>query len=262
MRSFIAITGFMVALCLALLLQAPPSLAGEPVITAETGLVMDMQSGQVLFGKDIDKVMYPASTTKILTAIIAIEEAKPDELVSISQRASVVEGSAIGLQVGEQIKMEYLLYALMMSSANDAAVAIAEHIAGSVEEFAVMMNQKAREVGAPNSNFVNPNGLPDPQHYTTARDLALIGRYAMQNQEFRHLVATSNHEIERNLPEEMQPQTWLWNHNRLLYQYAGALGVKTGYTVQAGQCLVGAASREGREMLSVVLKCEGNQYVE
>ncbi|MEW5954232.1 MAG: D-alanyl-D-alanine carboxypeptidase family protein [Bacillota bacterium] len=251
---------FMTVLYFALLLPAPQALAAEPVISAETGLVMDMQSGKVLFGKDIDREMYPASTTKILTAIIAIEEAGPDELVTVSQRASGVEGSAIGLQVGEQIKMENLLYALMMSSANDAAVAIAEHIAGSVDEFAVMMNQKAREAGASNSNFVNPDGLPDPRHYSTARDLALISRYAMQNQDFRRLVATSNHEIERNLPEEMQPQTWLWNHNRLLHQYTGALGVKTGYTVQAGQCLVSAAARDGREMLAVVMKCDGNNH--
>ena len=234
--------------------------AAEPVIMAEVGLVMDMQSGQILYAKDVDKQMYPASTTKILTCIIAMEKSDPQELVKVSHRAAGVEGSAIGLQVDEQLKMEDLLFALMLNSANDAAVAIAEHMAGSVEEFAVLMNEKAREVGALNSNFVNPNGLPDTEHYTTAGDLALIGRYAMQNKEFRSLVTTVNREIERGVPEEMKPQTWLWNTNQLLNRYTGALGVKTGYTVQAGQCLVAAAGREGREMLAVVMKCDGNSH--
>lgn len=240
---------------------AEPAVAVEqPAIMAEVGLLMDLQSGQILYAKDIDKQMYPASTTKILTCIIAMEESEPQELVTVSHRASGAEGSAIGLQVDEQLKMGDLLYALMLSSANDAALAIAEHVAGSVEEFAVLMNQKARSVGALNSNFVNPNGLPDPEHYTTAGDLALIGRYAMQNKEFRGLVNTTNHEIERGVPEEMKPQTWLWNHNQILYRYTGALGVKTGYTVQAGQCLVAAAGREGWEMLAVVMKCDGNSH--
>lgn len=237
-----------------------PAVAAEPAILAETGLVMDMQSGQILYGKEIDKQMYPASTTKVLTCIIALEKSDPQDMVKVSHRAAGEKGSAIGLQVDEELKIEDLLYALMLGSANDAAVAIAEHVAGSVEEFAVLMNQKAREVGAHNSNFVNPNGMPDPEHYTTAEDLALISRYAMQNKEFRSLVTTANHEIERGVPEEMKPQTWLWNSNQLLHRYTGALGVKTGYTVQAGQCLVAAAGREGREMLSVVLKCDGNSH--
>lgn len=243
-----------------LAMVAGQAMAAEPVFMAEVGLVMDMQSGQILYAKDIDKQMYPASTTKILTCIIAMEESDPQELVTVSHRASGVGGSKIGLQVDEQLKMGDLLYALMLTSANDAAVAIAEHVAGSVEEFAVLMNQKAREVGALKSNFVNTNGLSDPEHYTTARDLALIGRYAMQSKEFRGLVTTVNYEIERGIPEEMKPQTWLWNHNQMLQRYTGALGVKTGYTVKAGQCLVAAAGRQGREMLAVVMKCDGNSH--
>lgn len=250
---------FVLFLCLLLVFFVPGAAAGEPPhLVGEAALVMDARSGQILYGKNINRKMYPASTTKILTAILALEKADVDEVVTISRRACTVEGSAVGLQEGEKIRMEDLLYALMLSSANDAAVAIAEHVGGSVEGFAEMMNEKARLLGARNSHFVNPHGLPDPAHYTTARDLALISRYAMNDPRFREIVSTVHREIGCEFTFRGEPQTWLWNHNKLLSRYEGATGIKTGYTVEAGQCLVASAKRGDRELIAVVLKSQGS----
>lgn len=221
--------------------------------------MMDARNGQILYEKNADQPMYPASTTKILTAIIALERSRLDEVVTVSRKATLVEGSAIGLQEGERVTMEDLLYALLLASANDAAVAIAEHVAGSVPAFATLMNEKARSIGAKESNFRNPNGLPDPQHYTTAHDLALIARYAMQNPTFRTIVSTRLKQIHRPDADRSKgpPQEHLWNHNRLLSSYEGAIGIKTGYTVEAGQCLVAAARRGNRELIAVIMKSQG-----
>lgn len=229
------------------------ALAAPPYLEGRAGLVMDAKNGQVLYQKNGDLRLYPASTTKILTGIIALERAKPDDVVTVSKNAVGVDGTAIGLQAGEKIKMENLLYALLLNSANDAAVAVAEHVGGSVANFARLMNEKAEELGATNSNFVNPHGLPDPRHKTTARDLAIIARYAMENERFREIVATVNKKIERGVPEEKKPQTWLYNHNKLLWKYEGAVGIKTGYTNAAKYCIVGAARRGDRELIAVVL---------
>lgn len=254
-------------------LMAAP--AAEPVTTGAAALVMDSENGQVLFTKEPDRRMYPASTTKIMTALVALEQSSLDEMVVVSEKASAVDGSRVGLQPGERLPMEHMLYMLMLSSANDSAVAIAEHIGGSVEGFAGMMNRRARELGARNTNFTNPHGLPDPDHYTTARDLALIGRTAMQNETFRRIAGTINIKLERKkymYPEVLQRveelekiygplQEDFYTHNRLLtqsyYGYKGANGIKTGYTVDAGQCIVASARRDGREMIAVVLRSQG-----
>ncbi|MDQ0286988.1 D-alanyl-D-alanine carboxypeptidase (penicillin-binding protein 5/6) [Desulfofundulus luciae] len=220
---------------------------------------MDARNGQVLYQKNASSPMYPASTTKILTAIIALEHSRLDEVVTVPREATRVEGSAIGLQEGERLTMEDLLYALLLASANDAAVAIAEHVAGSVPAFAALMNEKARSIGARSSNFQNPSGLPDPRHYTTAYDLALIARYAMHNPVFRTIVSTRFKQIHRPDADRSKgpPQEHLWNHNRLLSRYEGAIGVKTGYTIEAGQCLVAAAQRNDRELIAVILNSQG-----
>ncbi len=227
---------------------APPSLA------AQSGLVMDAQNGQVLYQKNGDLKLDPASTTKILTGIIALEETDLDDSVTVSRNAVGVDGTAIGLQKGEKLPMRSLMYALLLSSANDAAVAIAEHIGGSVDNFAKLMNEKAKQLGAQNSHFVNPHGLTVPGHKTTARDLAVIARYAMKNEKFREIVATINKEIKRGVPAETDPQTWAYNHNRLLGKYDNAIGIKTGYTTAAQLCIVGGARRGDRELIAVVLK--------
>jgi len=242
--------------CLAaiLLVTTVFSAAAAPVITGEAAVLIDSKNGQLLFEKNADVRVYPASTTKILTGIIALESGRTGEAVTIPREASDVEGSAIGLQEGEQISLEDLIYALLLNSGNDSAVAIACHLGGSVDGFAQLMNNKAAELGAVNTHFNNPNGLPDPNHYTTARDMALIARYAMQNPEFREIVSTKIKNITRNDPNA---QTYLDNHNKLLWDYQGAIGVKTGYTEAARQCLVSAAVRQGRELIAVVMKSEG-----
>lgn len=226
----------------------------KQVINGESAVLMDAYNGQVLYQKNMNQKMYPASTTKILTAILALEMGKLNDVVKVSYEASSTSGSAIGLQKGERIKLEDLLYALMLTSANDAALAIAEHLGGSESGFTRLMNEKAKFIGAKNSNFKNPNGLPDKNHYTTAYDLALIARYAMENPTFRKIVAARVKVIQREIPKS---QVYLYNHNKLLWSYPGAIGIKTGYTVDAGQCLVAFAQRENRKLIAVVLKSQG-----
>lgn len=243
--------------CLAAILLVTtvfPAAAAAPVITGEAAVLIDSKNGQLLFEKNAAVRVYPASTTKILTGIIALESGRTGEMVTIPKEASDVEGSAIGLQEGEQISLEDLIYALMLNSGNDSAVAIACHLGGSVTGFVQLMNKRAVELGAVNTHFNNPNGLPDSNHYSSARDMALITRYAMQNPEFREIVSTKIKTITRSDPNA---QTYLDNHNKLLWNYEGAIGVKTGYTEEARQCLVSAAAKQGRELIAVVMKSEG-----
>ncbi len=236
-------------------------LAGEtaPSLAGEAAVLMDARNGQVLYAKNMHKRMYPASTTKILTALLALEKGNLDELVTVPEEACRAGGSAIGLQAGERLTLRDLLYALLLASANDAAVAIADHLAGSVENFSGLMNEKASSLGAADSHFTNPHGLPDPGHYTSAYDLALIARCAMQNPTFREMVKTRLKIISRPEADRSKgpPQEHLWNHNRLLERYQDATGIKTGYTVEAGQCLVASAQREQRELIAVVLDSQG-----
>jgi D-alanyl-D-alanine carboxypeptidase (penicillin-binding protein 5/6) len=247
-----------------MVIALPVIACAQPEITAGTGLVMDMRNGQVLFGKDAEKKMYPASTTKILTALVVLKNCALDEPVTVSEKAVLPGGSAVGLQPGERLSVQDILYAMMLSSANDGAESLAEHVGGSVEGFAAMMNKEARNLGAANSHFVNPHGMPNAEHYTTAKDLAIIARAAMQNATFRKIVGTYHHRIERNLPKPVDgiPQVDFVNHNRMIwpssmFYYQGATGMKTGYTVAAGQCLVASARRGDRELLSVVLNSQG-----
>ncbi|KJS14723.1 MAG: hypothetical protein VR69_16830 [Peptococcaceae bacterium BRH_c4b] len=247
-----------------LVISLPVMACAQPEIAAETGLVMDVDNGQVLFAKGADQKMYPASTTKILTALVALKNCSLNETVTVSEKAVLPGGSAVGLQPGERLSVRDILYAMMLSSANDGADALAEHVGGSEEGFVAMMNQEALNLGATNSHFTNPHGLPDPEHYTTARDLAIIARAAMQNPTFRKIVGTYHYRMERYLPKPVDgiPQVDFVNHNRMIwpssmFSYEGATGIKTGYTVEAGQCLVVSARRGERELLSVVMKCQG-----
>lgn len=227
----------------------------EPNIVGRAAVLIDSKSGKILYAKNADQTMAPASTTKILTAIITLEKCKLTDIVTASKDATEVEPSAIGLKEGEKITVENLLYSLMLKSANDAAVALASHISGSVSNFSELMNSRAKAWGATNSHFANPNGLPDPNHYTTARDLAVIARHAMENPEFRKIVSTKVKVIPRADDTAVK---WLQNHNKMLWRYKGTIGIKTGYTKEAKQCLVVSAEKNGHELIAVILGSEGS----
>lgn len=221
-----------------------------PQITAKSAIVMDATTGKVLYEKDADSQRYPASTTKIMTLIVALERGNLDDVVTVSKNASQTEGSTLWLEPGEKMKLSELLYGMMLISGNDATVAVAEHIAGSVDAFARLMTEKAKEIGAVNTSFVNSSGLPDPQHYTTAHDLAKITAYGYKNPMFRQIVSTK----EKQLPWAGKGYNrQLDNENRMLWLYDGGNGVKTGYTDAAGRCLVSGAERGGMQLISVVL---------
>ncbi|ADL07545.1 D-alanyl-D-alanine carboxypeptidase family protein [Thermosediminibacter oceani] len=228
---------------------SPPSIVGT------AGILMDVKTGKVLYEKNAHLKLEPASTTKIMTTVIALEKGKLSDTVVTGREPTLADGTRIYLEEGEKLTLEQMLYGMMLNSGNDAAVAIAEHIAGSVPEFAKLMNEKAREIGAKNTNFVNPSGLPDKNHYTTAYDLALISRYALLNHpEFRKIVSTKTFKI------PWQGKEWdrlLINHNKMLWRYEGTDGVKTGYTRSAGQTFVASATRNGWQLLAVVLKSQG-----
>lgn len=217
---------------------------GLPVIDAAAAVVMDSESGRVLFSKNPTQKRAMASTTKIMTAIIAIEKGRLDDVVTVSSRAAGIWGSKINLVSGSKYKLEELLYGLLMNSGNDASIAIGEHIGGSIEGFVAMMNAKAKDLGAYNTSFANTHGLDADGHYTTAYDMALITRYALKNPEFSKIVGTVSTSI---------PGKQLYNTNELLQLYQGADGVKTGYTGKAGRCLVASATRKGMRLISVVL---------
>jgi len=221
--------------------------------SARAAVVMDVDSNRILYSKNMDEKLAMASTTKIMTTLVAIESGRLDEKVKISKRASYMEGSSIYLREGEVHTVNDLLYAIMLRSGNDAATAVAEHIGGSVEGFAEMMNKKAREIGASNTRFANPHGLDADGHYTTARDLALITCYALKNPMFSKIVS-SKKKVMEGPPNENWDRVMI-NKNKMLWQFAGGDGVKTGYTNRAGRCLVSSATRDGMRLVCVVLNC-------
>lgn len=221
--------------------------------SAKAAVVMDVKTGRVLFSKNADAKLPMASTTKIMTVLVAIESGRLSETVKVSKKASFTEGSSIYLKEGEKLTVEELLYGIMLRSGNDAATAVAEHIGGSVEGFAAMMNQKAKEIGAVNSHFVNPHGLDHPEHYTTAYDLALITSYALRNEKFAEIVKTKAKTISG--PPDVNWDRSMKNKNKMLWQFEGGDGVKTGFTKRAGRCLVSSATRDNWKLCSVVLNC-------
>ena len=223
--------------------------------SAVGGCVIESSTGRVLFEKNKDKKLPMASTTKIMTAIAAIENCKDlDERFEISPKAVGVEGTSLYLRKGDIYSTRDLLFALMLISGNDASVAIAEHIAGSVSEFVTLMNEKAKEIGAKNSHFANTHGLDADGHYTTAYDLALITAYALKNPIFKEIVTTKNTKI-INSKDGLEEPRYLKNKNKLLSSLEGCVGVKTGYTDDAGRCLVSAVERDGTQFVCVVLNC-------
>lgn len=228
------------------------AIASEPVINGKAYILIDAISGQVLTGKDIHTKQYPASTTKILTAIIALEKGKLTDKVKIGPNPPRVEGTKVYLREGETISLEKLLNAAMIHSANDAALAIAEHIAGSQEKFAKLMNEKAKEIGCKESNFINPHGLSDDNHYTSAYDLSLIAKYAMQNPTFREIVAKRYYDW-----QGLEWENRLENINRLVKQMPECTGIKSGYTTQANHTLAASASKKDQNLIAIVLGADG-----
>ncbi|MBR5453805.1 MAG: D-alanyl-D-alanine carboxypeptidase [Clostridia bacterium] len=227
------------------------ALAAENInVSAESAVLIEVSGGRVVYEKNAYCRMPMASTTKIMTALVAIEEGDLDRIVTVSDKAVGVEGSSIYLYPGEKLSMRDLIYALMLESANDAAAAIAIAVAGSVEGFARLMNLKADEIGLADTHFENPHGLDSEQHYTTAYDLACLAAYALRNESFREIVST----YRRVIPlQDNEGSRVLLNHNRLLRSYDGAIGVKTGFTKKSGRCLVSSAERDGVTLVSVTL---------
>jgi D-alanyl-D-alanine carboxypeptidase (penicillin-binding protein 5/6) len=239
-----------------------------PSLLCNTAVLIDATTGTILAEKNADKKMYPASLTKIMTAILAIEMGELSDVIKVDDDTPYeIAGSHIALEPGEILTLKDMLYALMLPSANDAALAIAKHYGGSEEDFVKMMNNKAKELGAINTNFVNPHGLHDDNHYTTAADLALITKYAMKNETFRNIVKTKRYEIKQtNKKSEIR---YFANLNKLVHnsgynqiyvdgayispEYEYATGVKTGYTPEAGNTLVASAEKNGTQLILVTM---------
>lgn len=219
-------------------------------VSARSAILLDWNSGRILYEKNAHEKLPIASTTKIKTAVVALENGELDDVVITSKKAANTGGSSIWLEEGEVKKLEELLYGLMLRSGNDAAVAIAEHISGDVTLFSDLMTQRARELGSTGSSFKNPHGLHHPDHYSTAYDLALISSHAMGMPDFKRIITTP--EIKISWPGHPWDRR-LFNQNRLLKLYPGGEGIKTGWTTPAGRCFVGSASRDGRRLIGVVL---------
>jgi len=240
----------MCLLLAAVLCLCVPAEAVETSATA--AILIDADSGRVLYEKQADRQMLIASTTKIMTALVALEEGELSETVTVSSYAAGTEGSSMYLKAGEKLTLETLLYGLLLCSGNDAAVAVAEHIAGNEDAFAVLMNEKAAELGMTNSSFANPNGLDHEKHYSTARDMAKLACAALENQTLMRIASTKSVSVGGRT---------MSNHNKLLSMQSGCLGLKTGYTRAAGRTLVSCMEQNGQRLVAVTLQ-DGNDWAD
>ena len=239
MRKF---TGIVLSLALIFAVKIPAR--AELAVSAKAAILMHADSGRVLYEKNADEHMLIASTTKIMTAIVVLEHCELDDLVEVDSRSAGIEGSSMYLKAGESYTVEDLLYGLLLVSGNDAASALALHVADSMEEFAELMNAKAAELGMTESSFKNAHGLDEEGHYSTARDMAKLAAYCMGNEDFARIAGTVSHTV---------GEQTLVNHNRLLREYDGCLGLKTGYTMAAGRTLVTCAEHDGARYVCVTL---------
>lgn len=236
-----------------------------PGVVAESAIVMEASTGLILYEKNINETQYPASITKIMTALLAIENSSMGEIVTFSKEAIFevdLDSSRVGIDVGEQLTMQQCLYAILLESANEVTYAVAEHVAGSMEAFAKMMTERAKSLGCQNTNFVNPHGLHDSNHYTSAYDMALITREAMKNETFRKIFDTRTYTIPpTNIQSEQRP---LRNHHRFVleqdYFYEDCIGGKTGFTSMAKYTLVSVAKRGDLELICVVMRDDSNEH--
>ena len=220
--------------------------------SATAAVLMDADSGRVLYAHNENAQMLIASTTKIMTALVAIENGHLSDVITVTREATLVEGTSMYLKEGEQLTLETLLYGLLLSSGNDAALAVAEGVAGSVDEFVALMNEKAEELGMTNSSFANPNGLDADGHYSTALDMARLACAAMENVTLMRIASTKSVTV---------GGCTMNNHNRLLNTVEGCIGLKTGYTRAAGRTLVSCAERNGQRLVAVTLQ-DGNDWVD
>lgn len=222
----------------------------ECMDSAKSAVLIEATSGQKLLSSNPDERLPMASTTKTMTALVVLENCSPDEVVTVPREAVGVEGSSLYLAYGERLTVRDLLYGLMLRSGNDCAVALAIHTGGSVEGFAALMNERAERMGLVNTHFVTPNGLHDKEHYTTAYELALIGAEALRNPVFREIVTTQYYTFTSSIRT-----ITVKNKNTMLWDYEGCLGIKTGYTSQAGRCLLFAAEKDGMTLVGCVMNC-------
>lgn len=247
--------------------EYPDDPTRAPDLVANAAIVMDAASGQVLYEKNSQEKKYPASITKILTVLISLEH-NVDFNATVTMSENAIWGverdsTLIGLDVGEQVTVKDLVYATMVKSANECAYALAEYVAGDIESFAKLMNERAAEIGCKNTHFVTPNGLHDEDHYTTAYDMALITKEALKNETFREIAGTLNYTVPAtNLTEETRP---LWNGNKMInpaepYYYEYCEGGKTGYTMKANNTLMTFAKKDGLELICVIMDCDGAKY--
>lgn len=239
-----------VLLALGLLLTLLPCRAEAVQLSAAAAILMDADSGEVLYEKDAARRMRIASTTKIMTALVVLEHARLTDTITVTGD-HMVEGSSMYLKPGEVVTVEELLYGLMLCSGNDAALALAD-CCGGLETFVAAMNDKAAALGMTDTSFANPNGLDDENHYSTARDMAVLAAYAAQDPTFRRICSTRTATVGGRT---------MTNHNKLLSQVEGCIGMKTGYTRAAGRTLVSCAEREGRRLVAVTL-CDGNDWAD
>ena len=225
-----------------------PAIGAQWDVAGKAAVLMEMPTGKILWEKNKEAPRPPASTAKILTALVTLDRVPLKEIVTVSITATANKSSAVALENGERLAVQDLLYALLLQSNNDAALALASHVAGSTPKFVQLMNQKAHSLGALHSHFLNPTGLPQSGQVTTARDLAVITKAALANPEFRRIVATKSYPW-----KSLKWEGVLENSNELLKSYDGAIGVKTGNTREAGHCLVAAAQRRDETLIAVIL---------
>ena len=228
-----------------------PPVAGDalPQVTATSAIVMEVSTGKVIYSRNADQKMFPASTTKLMTLIMALEHGGLDEIVTVGQNAFGVEGSSLFLELNDKMPLGELLEGMILLSGNDAATAVAEHCGGNVAAFANQMNIRAKQFGCTNTHFTNPHGLPDPNHYTTAHDLAIMAAHGFKMPKFEQIVSLK----EKNFSWLHGDDKRLESENQMLKIYRGGNGVKTGYTQVAGRCLVSSAKRGDVQLVAVVL---------
>ncbi len=251
-RLFRAAVLFTAAICTVFCTDNAASADEMPEISARAAIVINAETGEILFRKDADRKLPMASTTKIMTTILAIEHGRLDEQFTVDAQAVRTEGSSMGLSENDKVTLRALCYGMMLPSGNDAANCTAVRVSGSVEKFVELMNAKARELGLDNTYFVTPSGLDDytDEHYSTAADMAKLTRYAMKNETFREICGTKKVKLCFGDPPY---ERWLTNTNKLLSSCHGVIGVKTGFTDKAGRCLVSCCSRNGAELICVTL---------
>lgn len=238
------IAAALLALTLVMTCTDAANAADVPSVCAKSAILMDAKTGRVLYEKAADEKSLVASTTKIMTGLLVCERGNLDEALAVPQQAVGVEGSSMYLKAGERVTVRDLLYGMMLRSGNDAATALALHLSGSIPAFAAQMNLRAQQLGLTGTHFENPHGLDSEQNYSTARDLARLACAALENETFCQIVSTKT---------VCAAGRSLTNHNKLLWRYDGAIGVKTGYTMAAGRILVSAAQRDGRTLIAVTI---------